>query len=180
MLLAKNNTGSIIRRNYKAMLKTVQKASFSQNAEFELLPVMLTVGKLAALISDINNGSFDIDFIRESKKLVTSYDTTVFTERLQFYVDIINGNNIRGDWCLGEINALLENPLYKCIIAFGDILFNPEYANDYYNAPTVVCGAPHCITFTRKVMEPLFTKMIKYSGELYKYFENQKEKQLAI
>lgn len=180
MFFTKNNTRSIIRSNYKAMMKTIKKSNYSQNAEFELLPVMLTAGKLATVISDVNNGSFDTDFIRESKELVSNFDDTAFTERLQFYIDIINGNDVRGEWCLGDITSLSANPLYRCIIAFGDILFNPDCVNDYYNTPKVIYGVAQCLTFTHKVMEPLFTKMIKYSGDLYKYFESQKQNQLAI
>ena len=88
-------------------------------------------------------------------------------KRCDLYGEIIRGKALRGEWFLGDISALSDNAISKCTALLGDILYNPQCAENYDTAPVVVYGIFESMKFADSVMKPLLDEMLNLFKEIY-------------
>lgn len=75
------------------------------------------------------------DLMDRKYSLYTS-DTNFYSKRSKLYMEILSGKKeIRAEWSLGNKSSV---PIIKTFIAFGDILHNPECADNYSDAPILL------------------------------------------
>lgn len=152
---------------YHKALSSLLAQPIVRNAEFELLPAMLVVADYSCLSANkdrrlIVNKLYQL--ISE-KYLRKKEETKLFDERVDFYGSIIRGRTLRTDWLQRQV-AMVENEgaIVRCVTALGDILINPECANHYDNAPSLLCGVFEMTEFTGmyiKEIIPLFVELFK-------------------
>ena len=73
-----------------------------------------------------------------STRLTSDASRAAFDQRVALYSQIMKKGKLRAEWAGGNadiVRCFSENPIFACTCAFGDILINPQCANNYYKAP---------------------------------------------
>lgn len=76
-----------------------------------------------------------------STRLTTDAGRVLFDRRMALYSQVMKKGKLRAEWAGGNadiVRSFSENPIFACACAFGDILVNPQCANDYHKAPYVL------------------------------------------
>jgi hypothetical protein len=68
-------------------------------------------------------------------------------ERAAFYGAFIRGRKVRGEWRYNKADDREDDPVVRCVIAFGDILMNPDCVANYKYAPLMLSTAREITTF---------------------------------
>ena len=95
------------------------------------------------------------------------FDNALLDKRCDLYGEIIRGKDIRGEWFLGDISALSDNVISKCTALLGDILYNPQCAENYDTAPVVVYDIFEAMKYADSVMKPLLDEMLNLVKDVY-------------
>ena len=83
------------------------------------------------------------------------------------YDSIMGGKPVRGDWYMGDnIEPLCSDPISKCAVALGDILYNPECAENYDSAPLMIGNYFELVSFFDSIMVPLQKRMTTLLTEM--------------
>ena len=168
MLFVKKKTvETVFAGHYKAMLKIAKSSSFAQNPEFELLPAMFVITDYAAASARKDRRSIANEATRAMESVYRGFDNTLLDKRCDLYGEIIRGKALRGEWFPGDISALSDNAISKCTALLGDILYNPQCAENYDTAPVVVYGIFESMKFADSVMKPLLDEMLNLFKEIY-------------
>ena len=168
MLFSKKKTvETIFTGHYKKMLQIAKTSSIAHNPEFELLPAMFVLTDYAAASARKDRRFVANEVIRSMKSLYKGFDNALLDKRCELYGEIIRGKDLRGEWFLGDISALSENAISKCTALLGDILYNPQCAENYDTAPVVVYGIFDSMKFADSVMRPLLDEMLNLFKEIY-------------
>lgn len=104
--------------------------------EYELLAFMTTI--TGACISGKKNGEYLLTQIMEfidSQYGWYHLNDNLINERCSIYSYVIDNNTARAEWLLGTASP---NQILNTFITFGDFLYNPECAKDYFNAPMLI------------------------------------------
>lgn len=93
---------------------------------------------------------------------------SLFQERYEFYGSIIiGGTAVRADYWIGDPpEALLEDPSSRCILAYGDMLHNPDFFHDYENTPVLLCGIDENVSFLKTTIFPIQHKLMELQNAL--------------
>lgn len=78
--------------------------------------------------------------------------------RMEFYGEIMRGRELRGECVFGNVEAV-NNPVIRCIIAFGDMIINPACIDNYDGVPSILLGFDDIIAF-QKILQNNVTKAI--------------------
>ena len=168
MLFGKKKTvEAIFTSHYKAMLKTAKMSSIAQNPEFELLPAMFVITDFAAASAQKDRRLLANKTTRAMKSLYKGFNNALLDKRCDLYGEIIRGKDLRGEWFLGDISALSDNAISKCTALLGDILYNPQCAENYDTAPVAIYGIFETMKFADLVMKPLLDEMLNLFKEIY-------------
>lgn len=132
---------SIFMNIYNKALSTLSAQALVHNAEFELLPAMFVIADYSCLSSNKNRqlvGNGLSSFIVKKYQLDEA-SGQLFDSRVDFYGSVVRGKPLRADWLPGQ-TATVQNAdaIVRCATALGDILINPECANDYENTPVLL------------------------------------------
>lgn len=105
---------------------------------FELYPFLVVTGTCSfmGLSSEVLRKESNIfsEEILNPALNITSGSEKEFADRMDLYVSVIQGNPLRGDWCMGFIPPHLSSDLVmRCVIALGDIILNPDCASNYFS-----------------------------------------------
>lgn len=152
---------------YHKALSSLLAHPIVKNAEFELLPAMLVVVDYSCLSANKDRHLIVSRLIEliSGKYLTKKEEARLLDERVDFYGSIIRGRTLRAEWLQGQV-AMVKNEraIVRCVTALGDILINPECANDYDNAPSLLCGVFEMTEFAGmyiKEIMPLFVELFK-------------------
>ena len=178
----KENAGTIFTRHYKPLLKTINTSPIAQNAAFELIPAMYVVCDCAAINSGKNREQIAISVTQEAKRLFPSFDQTAFDRRCGLYGEVIRGNALRCEWNMGNADPFSGNAVTKCAALLGDILYNPNCAENYDDAPIVLHGLMESVSFANSVVKPLLDEFVRLYNDIYQkspLFKNLKLRQFS-
>jgi tetratricopeptide (TPR) repeat protein len=75
----------------------------------------------------------------------------------------------------GVVDDFKENPILRCLVAFGDILVNPACAGDYDEAPAQPHDVVPVLAFARETMANIISIYDDFSGELANLYADQWE-----
>lgn len=76
-----------------------------------------------------------------------------YHQRIELYGSIIRGRPLRGEWLFGKTQPFEDDPIWRCVVAFGDILINPNCANNYDSAPIELHDIEHVLNFSNVAMK---------------------------
>ena len=168
MLFGKKKTAeTVFASHYKVMLKIAKTSPIAQNPEFELLPAMFVITDYAAASARKDRRSIANEATRAMASVYKGFNNALLDKRCDLYGEIICGKDLRGEWFLGDISALSDNAISKCTALLGDILYNPQCAENYDTAPVVVYGILETMKFADSVMKPLLDEMLNLFKEIY-------------
>lgn len=132
--------------HYKKFLKVFENSQVvSANLKEELIPLMFVVSQIS--VSYIKYGNVDADtnlllgiFSDWMDKLDFKNDIhKIYKERFHLYtIIILNEKMPRYEWLMFREPKDNSNLILRCCAVFGDILINPNCANDYDNAPVII------------------------------------------
>ena len=120
----------------------------------------LPIHKEAAARKTINHYVYEIVRINNISSL--------FEQRYQFYEAIILDKiTVRADYWIGSPpDAFLEDPNSRCILAYGDMLRNPDFFDDYENAPILLEGIVKNASFMKDTLFPIHKQILKLQSSL--------------
>lgn len=160
MLFGKKTPGKIFKQHYKSALAITKNSRIPHNAEFELLPALFVLCDYAAASTGKDRCYVADSVVTEIKKLYRGFNSTEFDARCDLYGEIIRNGNLRGEWLMGNVDALNKNIVSKTAVLLGDILCNPACAKNYYSAPYMVHDITEVFGFAESVMKPLISEFI--------------------
>lgn len=168
MLFEKKKTAeTIFVSHYKAMLKIAKTSPIAQNPEFELMPAMFVIMDYAAASARKDRRSIANEATRAMVSVYKGFDNALLDKRCDLYSEIIRSKDLRGEWFLGDISALSDNVISKCTVLLGDILYNPQCAENYDTAPIVVYDIFEAMKYADSVMKPLLDEMLNLFKDVY-------------
>lgn len=169
MLFGKKKTsGSVFATHYKEGLKIARKSSIVHNAEYELLPAMFIVSDYAAASSGKDRRALAAIVMKEINLITGNLDKARFDKRCELYGEIIRGKGLRCEWFMGDHKIFNDNAVSKCLALFGDIIYNPECAENYDHTPLIVRSIFDTMTFTEDVMMPLMNEFMVLFNDIYR------------
>ncbi len=167
----------LINTYYTKFLEIARKSDIITNAEFEIYPFLCSIIDLIIEQANINT-----TVIREhiypsimNEKKWNENQQKAFNERIYLYDEMIMGKNPRAIWLNGNTNLNMKEEKMKCLVTFGDILYNPECSKDYYNAPIRLYGVFESINFTNQVIFPMIELLNKYTTDILNFVDSQDE-----
>ena len=158
---------SIFLNHYNAMYNIAKSSSLAHNFEFELLPAMFIISDYATASADNNRIAVANEIERTIDSMYSKINYNSFWRRCTLYGEIIRGKKLRAEWYFGDIAILNDNAVSKCVALLGDILVNPDYADNYDTAPMVIHDIFDVMEFADSVIKPLFSEMVSLFKEIY-------------
>lgn len=155
---------NVFERHYKSMLTIAKSSKITCDAEFELLPAMYILCHSAAEFSNKDISKIRSVLIKEIFRIYPENDSAKFGKRLNLYQKVIDGKKIRYEWAFGNSSQFGNDIVSKCVGLLGDILCNPNCADDYDNAPIFIHDGILVLKFSIDVIGPLHFEFV----ELYK------------
>lgn len=152
---------------YQRASSALSSQALAHNSEFELLPAMLVIADYSCLSANKNRQRIVNGLINYISEKCGFDDTSekLFDERIDFYGSIIRGKPLRAEWLQGQLEVIQDaDAIVRCATALGDILINPECANDYDNAPILLYSIFAITDFAEmyiKEIIPLFVELFK-------------------
>ncbi len=105
---------------------------------FELFPFLIVTGSCSFLelpsdaLKDEAN-KFNDEIMNPILNAVSGNEREL-ADRIALYASIVQGDQLRGEWCMGFIPPHLSlDPVMRCVIVLGDIILNPECSGDYFS-----------------------------------------------
>ena len=173
MLFWKSEIRRIFAKHYKKMCGIVNKAVYANNPEYELLPPMLLLSDIASIMLGVEFSSLHNDLLIECKEKWKT-DISIFESRIELYKKFLKNKNIRYEWNNGCNDLPEDDFTLVCCYVLSDILFNPECADDYFNAPKAIYGLDYCFDFVKQIVLPLCDEMIQYATSIQQYLKKHK------
>ncbi len=147
------------------LLKAINRSKFPRNASFEVLPVMVAVADYASFCSGKDNKDLLCELILHH--IHNEEDASKFSNRWSLYAQIIDGKSPRGEWIIGDKSQWKNDDIIRCATAFGDVLINPECAENYDHAPRVFRGILETADFATEIMLPVTKVLIGVFKDFY-------------
>lgn len=172
----------ILNKYYKKFLKVFENSEIvSPNFYKELLPFMLAISNISV---SINYDLGDVNLLVETftdwvENLGHKNDMlNQIDERQKLYTDaMMEKINPRYEWCMFNAPKDDTNPIIRCLGVFGDIITNPDCANDYKNAPICIHDIFQVVEFAQ-IMTTKFTALIMdFHKDITKFYNNFHKKQ---
>lgn len=157
--------------HYYHMLETTKPFDFTNNAKFELLPMIYTVCDYATVASKKSEYQRSLICNTVMEKIRSLYvdndDTYRFANRIALYGEVINGKEVFCFFDPSNGNEYNQNRVFKCAALLCDILYNPDCANDYDNCPHCIRGLDVALNFTSSVAIPIMTSVANLFSAIY-------------
>lgn len=133
--------------------------------ELELFPALYYVWDISVILSGLDRIKYTypiFDHIMNNNFLAFQVDKDIFTRRVDLYEKISNNKqNPRGELFFGDTSQFDNNPIFKVLVAFSDILINPDCADNYDSAPLSVWDI-----FSIAEIEKALGEIFKNVGEM--------------
>lgn len=132
---------------YQKALKAIQSNPIidrNKIASFELFPLLY-------VLTDYCAATCKMDRVAVSNQLIAAMkpfhiDWTVFDRRTSLYGKFVRGKIPRAIYTFGQHPQ--ERGFTDTLVVFGDILYNPQMADDYDSAPTLIEDINFCLNFS--------------------------------
>ena len=144
---------------YSSIIRTLESISIinKENIQRETAILMVTLADYFATCKRIDRKTLH----EENKQWLSSMGLDcnhVLGMRMEFYGEIMRGRELRGECVFGNVEAV-NNPVIRCIIAFGDMIINPACIDNYDGVPSILLGFDDIIAF-QKILQNNVTKAI--------------------
>lgn len=163
----KKDVRSVFSQHYRSMLRIAKSSPISNNPEFELLPAMFTMTDFAAMVYEKDRMSIAVPVMDEIKSLYPPFNNDLFDRRCDLYGEIIRGRRLRNEWAMGDSSVFTSDAMQKCTALLGDILINPDCADDYDNAPLVMHSVFDVTSFSKSVVVPILEEIVKLINDIH-------------
>ena len=168
----RKSTVQVFCQYYTDILKIIRASSIDTSdsfISFELLPFLYVVSDYAIAYANKDRLKFSNDimeFLLKSQSDKEGFES-LLQERIDFYGEVIRGRKLRG-YCL--LGTLEENspPLFRCTVAFTDIIIDPNCSEDYDNAPYCLNGMFEMVNFSTNTMPLLGKAITSLFKDMYK------------
>ena len=160
----------LTQRCYKECLTIMETALFKNNPHFELIPLIYVLADLGATVSgkerEVITDQVMETFVRIQPDLLCSDDAeTQIFNRCMMYGKIISGEEAAwGEWMV----QAPKPSILAAIVAFGDIMYNPERGKDYEHALPITNNVDvlKCMQFSKETMSPLIATLTNYFNDI--------------
>lgn len=138
---------------------------------FELLPLFYVVSDLAVIGSKKDRYAFsdhaqDI-ILSELSQCAPYLSPSWLDDRIDLYATVLRSGNVRAEWFLGDKSILSDNPLVVCCSVFGDLIWNPSCASDYFNSSFLLTGINDYVQFANVILHEILPCMTDYYKSVY-------------
>ena len=145
--------------HFEAMKKLTEGSPLVKEPDFELLTALYLMADLAALNSGKDRRTLSDALTCQMARILPDLDSQVLNARISLYGELLQGGKLRGDWFPGDPVLLGDDLFVRTAVVLGDILCNPDCANDYGQAPNPGIPVADMMTFTVNVMTPLMHEL---------------------
>lgn len=165
---------------YYELYNDLKNANTAANVPFELISIMFMVfsASLANIktISEKDAESLYNSFVYESEQLVGDLSLELFEKRISLYTKVV-AKQIKPhyEWLLWNAPKK-SHSLADCVGVFGDILFNPDCADDYENSPILIQDIFKIKTFAESMMS-VSKKLDEFKEQIKKRITGEKIEQ---
>ena len=159
--------GIIFKEYYDSILQIAKKSKLSHNPEYEIIPAMYTVCGLATVTAGKDRNIISNALLQEIKNIYPNLDMNKLNRRCKLYSEILGGKRLRAEWAMGNDSSLYNTELTMCAALLGDILYNPNCAEDYDHAPTVVSNIFDLVSFGADVITPIGQEFLYLFMEIF-------------
>lgn len=110
-------------------------------------------------------------------KILTNEELVRFDKAVDLFGQVIRGEiRVRGDWCF--LDEEVSNGLKRVFLCYGDLIYNPDYIEDYKNSPILISGIDLVMDFTIKFME-IDKLSLNYISKCNKILDKQQKEDEA-
>ena len=85
---------------------------------------------------------------------------------MDLYENAVRGMPLRAEWLFGDSSSMTQNAVTICATVLGDILINPDCADNYKGAPIVMGDFIQIIAFGKNSMSPLIDILVQFFIEV--------------
>ncbi len=131
----------IMEKYYHEMLSCFADSVFHQNASYELIPFLYVAGDLTLLSVKKDRLLFAKSVAPYGlPSLLPNRSKDDFDRRMNFYAKVVQSGYVWGQWSPVDIpDHILQNSIFRCLVACGDIIMNAEDClADYESAPLLL------------------------------------------
>ena len=160
----------LFEKYYLQSLNVLSKLEIASNSEKELLPIMIVISDFSCSKAGKDKTEITskmIKFLNE-KYIHNQCEYDVFLNRMNFYTEVIFGKELRAEWLFGNMDGINRNPIIDCCIGLGDILVNPDCANDYENGSIMVHDIFDVMEFSTHFTSEIFPYMAEFYNKIYR------------
>ncbi|MCH5323970.1 MAG: hypothetical protein J1E39_02040 [Eubacterium sp.] len=140
---------------YRDAYNILKQSDLVHNIEFELLPILYVLVDYVGYV--LKKRELSNDALNWISSAIDDfhYYKDEFNKRVDFYVEFIRGKVPFMNWSpVDAPKESLNDPLFRCVAAFGDVIYNPACIDNYDDAPLLINGIFDQFNFTNKIMKP--------------------------
>lgn len=163
----KDRYATVFKKHYKRIINIIKDWNLDNNAKFEVLTSMYVISDFAITSAGKDRQAVAQAVMSQIDDILSCYDKNKFYSRVDLYGSVIRGKELRLEWFLGDRNNLDDNVVIKCAGLLGDILYNPECADDYDNAPVCIYGIDKELIFANNIMIPIIKEVVLLFNEMF-------------
>ncbi|MBQ6075950.1 MAG: zinc-ribbon domain-containing protein [Lachnospiraceae bacterium] len=155
-----DNYATRFSKHYNSSIDICEKKLYNSQYKEELLPALFVIADYAALSANLDRSSVADEILSViSDSFTESFTLETFRRRVEMYGKAIRGRELRAEWLFGNSELLGKNALTRVGGMLGDILINPDCADDYDNAPIRLLDPQEITDFGESVMWPMIDEM---------------------
>lgn len=155
---------------YDLGLELLQSLPGYTGDSFELLPFLSAIGGISLDACWEDSEKYSLEISQALSDYLLGMGTELFSKRFNFYIDVANGRMVRGMWSASDIPpAVLDVPMLRCAVAFGDCITNSDCISDYDNAPIAVQSFADQLEFTNIFTTKFYSLVKSYCTEIVGY-----------
>ena len=164
----KNKYTEIFLDHFNKGVEICAEKVFNNHYKDELLPALFVISDYAALSAKKDREFLSRELMGIIKeKLSDSFSGATFLQRVNLFTEIIRGKEIRGEWLYGQTNSINQDPITRVGGLLGDILINPNCAENYDDCSFILLSPFEKIEFAEKVGWPIVTEITNMFKDIY-------------
>lgn len=139
--------------------------SLLDNLEFEIMAFIYFTTDLALFQykKERREVAFAIKKHLKERYGISRSESEYIDNRVDFYGEIARGKNVQGLWWLGDETAINnQNVVFRCLVALGDIVRNPDLLNNYEKGGIVIGDITDTMAFSQIMIHEVLPKVNDY------------------
>lgn len=154
-------------KHYSSACQILSTSGVVSNVEFELIPIMVVFADFAAANCNSNRNEVLRCMLSSLSGIYPIYSNMgKLDRRTELYGKFIRGKQPHGEWFPPAKDFNAGNGFLRCIIGLGDILVNPECAEDYDGAPIQITDIFSVFRFSTEIMPKVATELSEFFEEI--------------